>query len=165
MIARLRRARVGETLACPTYSRISLGISKGCGTFIFWNILWNIIAISCFFAVSSGYSIQYCPYLCLVGALAWVSRTRDHGHHQQVSSRRCHRPPPAGPCVVQLVRAAPGRVVGRARPWWAVVGAGGGGEAAHVCPLLYSFGRSAPTPPTVSPSRQTAVQCWNIPGI
>ena len=37
---------------------------------------------------------------------------------------RCYQPPQAGPGVAKLARAAPGCVVGRARPGWAVAGRG-----------------------------------------
>ena len=37
---------------------------------------------------------------------------------------RCYQPPQAGPGVTELARAAPGYVVGRARPEWAVAGRG-----------------------------------------
>ena len=37
---------------------------------------------------------------------------------------RCYQPPQAGPGVTKLARAAPGCVVGRARPGWAVAGRG-----------------------------------------
>ena len=35
---------------------------------------------------------------------------------------RCYQPPQAGPGVTKLARVAPGCVVGRARPGWAVAG-------------------------------------------
>ena len=41
---------------------------------------------------------------------------------------RCYQPPQAGPGVTKLARAAPGCVMGRARPGWAVA-AGGPWEA------------------------------------
>ena len=34
---------------------------------------------------------------------------------------RCRWPPPADPCVHSAPRVAPERLVGKARPWWAVV--------------------------------------------
>ena len=37
---------------------------------------------------------------------------------------RCYQPPQADPGVAKLSRAAPGCVVGRARPGWAVAGRG-----------------------------------------
>ena len=37
---------------------------------------------------------------------------------------RCYQPPQAGPGVTKLTRAAPGCVVGRAGPGWAVAGRG-----------------------------------------
>ena len=37
---------------------------------------------------------------------------------------RCYQPPQAGPGVTKLARVAPGCVVGRARPGWAVAGRG-----------------------------------------
>ena len=48
---------------------------------------------------------------------------------------RCYQPPQAGPGVTKLVRAAPGCVVGRARPGWAVAGRGRRRQALPMRPL------------------------------
>ena len=68
-----------------------------------------------------------------------MSTTYDHpvtdryaggrrGHHRRRlpgdNRCRCYQPPQAGPGVTKLARVAPGCVVGRARPGWAVAGRG-----------------------------------------
>ena len=51
---------------------------------------------------------------------------------------RCYQPPQAGPGVTKLARAAPGCVMGRARPGWAVAGRGRRWQALPMRALVVS---------------------------
>ena len=59
------------------------------------------------------------------GVCWWPLRTDTTAADYPGDNRcRCYQPPQAGPGVAKLARAAPGCVVGKARPGWAVAGRG-----------------------------------------